>query len=1068
MKPKYSLKTLYRSPVRTIITFILLAAVTFSLVSQILEYSVAKREMEKMVELYDGALNVESGKFSGINESVPAYIYSDKRVSQGALPSSFYERYQSLGYEPLSQEQIEAISALPYVTYTDTRYMTAGVSEYRRLDEGVKYYDYTNICVIEATVKFYNQAMTALIVSDLSLVGGEPIPNSNFGEHDAMIFGEATYMLEGSTREVYYLKNADRTTAVATENSIYTSEFLQTLNEGERYVFVLRYEDELVNQDIHTYYLTDPFVYGQCEAVYSLDGEPENYLETEKFAPLKEYVSVIETDQYTLDVVYSKNMNAIRYFADKTIGISEGRAITIDDTENKNNVCVVHHDFALEYGLEIGDTITLDLGSKLFSQNKAVGAVSVVKERMSTSYTAAEVEIVGIFKDNRNKYAGIMDVDSAWAYGKNTIFVPQHLLNVEETELENHRFYPGEVSFIIEDAWDTPNFENEIVPQLENDGYTGYFEDGGFKDLISPINATERISLIKLAVLMVAVFAVTYFIAVLYVAGRKRDYAIMRLLGTTKSKSAKGILVPLLVLAVAATIIGSVSAHIYTMLNIADSEAISAITGYEADLSIPVYLIVVCLCGEIALTLILAQLSVSRLGRKSPLALMQANDRKLRRKLKTKKTEQVAEPKEPIVLGEWESIERLKPDGKNRISKFTLNYVFRHIRRTFGKAVLFVLIAVLLINLLGQLLIMRNSYLEIFNNTEITSSYAGLLNLSYVDKLQQSGYVKDLYYCGKTDLMIDFLPKKGAIVCSDVYMYAKENGATEPKVTYLEGYNDESTHRLGSVILMGENYMLENGYELGDTVEIMSYDTYQQMVVWAIINFETLKSNGETYTDEEILEIEGEELYRRFRKYHAEEFVIIGSISSEDAALNNAAFLPGNTSLSKEFGRLVIVPSVTATLADNWRADEYREFGKNLADANGTGEVAFIMDSTKLDNVRNNIELMNTLYPIMIAAVMVIAAFLCGMLIIQNSKDIAIMRVLGTSKRRVRTIMVLEHIILCVIGVVLASVVLIIRGVFIQMLWVVALYVVVILAASYVASVLASRKNVLELLQTKE
>ena len=78
------------------------------------------------------------------------------------------------------------------------------------------------------------------------------------------------------------------------------------------------------------------------------------------------------------------------------------------------------------------------------------------------------------------------------------------------------------------------------------------------------------------------------------------------------------------------------------------------------------------------------------------------------------------------------------------------------------------------------------------------------------------------------------------------------------------------------------------------------------------------------------------------------------------------------------------------------------------------------------------------------------------------------MRVLGTSKRRVRAIMVLEHMILCIVGIVLATVVLAVRGVLTQMLWVIALYVVVIFVASYAASVLASRKNVLELLQTKE
>ena len=50
MRPKLALKTLYRSPVRTVLTFILLAAVTFALFSQVIEYAIATREMKKAVE----------------------------------------------------------------------------------------------------------------------------------------------------------------------------------------------------------------------------------------------------------------------------------------------------------------------------------------------------------------------------------------------------------------------------------------------------------------------------------------------------------------------------------------------------------------------------------------------------------------------------------------------------------------------------------------------------------------------------------------------------------------------------------------------------------------------------------------------------------------------------------------------------------------------------------------------------------------------------------------------------------------------------------------------------------
>ena len=86
MRSALSLKTLYRSPVRTVLTFILLVAVTFALASQVLEYSVAKREMGKMVELYDGTLNVSLNTFKAGERENPGYMYIDSRVPQNQLP----------------------------------------------------------------------------------------------------------------------------------------------------------------------------------------------------------------------------------------------------------------------------------------------------------------------------------------------------------------------------------------------------------------------------------------------------------------------------------------------------------------------------------------------------------------------------------------------------------------------------------------------------------------------------------------------------------------------------------------------------------------------------------------------------------------------------------------------------------------------------------------------------------------------------------------------------------------------------------------------------------------------
>ena len=281
MKPKYSLKTLYRSPVRTALTFILLAAVTFALCSQVLEYSVAKREMGKMVALYDGVLNVSQDTYKDGDRSAPEYIYADERVEQSVLPDEIYNEYKKLGYTPMTEEEIEKISSLPYITYVDTRYTTAAVSDFRRLDEGISYYDYTNICVVEGDVKFFNEFNKSLVVTNLSLVGGEPIPNSYFGERDIYIMGEADHVLEERNMPIFYWRSNGRVVSVDVKDCVYSRDYLRSLEAGERYVFVLRYEDELTNTpDTYTYNMTDLFVYGQCEAVYSLKGEPENYLET--------------------------------------------------------------------------------------------------------------------------------------------------------------------------------------------------------------------------------------------------------------------------------------------------------------------------------------------------------------------------------------------------------------------------------------------------------------------------------------------------------------------------------------------------------------------------------------------------------------------------------------------------------------------------------------------------------------------------------------------------------------------------------------------------------------------
>ena len=184
-------------------------------------------------------------------------------------------------------------------------------------------------------------------------------------------------------------------------------------------------------------------------------------------------------------------------------------------------------------------------------------------------------------------------------------------------------------------------------------------------------------------------------------------------------------------------------------------------------------------------------------------------------------------------------------------------------------------------------------------------------------------------------------------------------------------------------------------------------------------------------------------------------------------------YMPGSLDQSVDFGRYALVQPVEAYLSNNDLAAEYHELGTELANGILPEEVAFLMDETaKAKHLKNNIELIETLLPIISAAVLVIGGFISGVLISHSSLDIAVMRMLGTTKRRTRWILIAEQLLLCVCGIGISALILKFRKasavVFYEITIVFVLYFAAILIFSAASVVAATRKNVLELLQTKE
>jgi len=397
--------------------------------------------------------------------------------------------------------------------------------------------------------------------------------------------------------------------------------------------------------------------------------------------------------------------------------------------------------------------------------------------------------------------------------------------------------------------------------------------------------------------------------------------------------------------------------------------------------------------------------------------------------------------------------------------RFVWRYIFRHIRRTAAKAILTVLLCVLLLNVVGQLGIMINSYTKLVEETEITSNYVGGLAFAKVRDIAESGYAEDVYYYRRIAQVVEF-SNMDVIITNDV----NRASGYDVQVEFAEGYDASRLEKTGNVVIMNRGYADMNGIALGGEVWIgpTSYDGY---VKDQLVKEHMQKYPDDTRSYDEIVALYPAEFTRDYGLL-ADRFTVVGLFAINDEnymfEYENTVFIPGISEPQEMYGSTAPMEIVEATVADNNLVDEYREFGQELAGGSVTEGVMFVMDTSKLENLRNTLRLVEMLYPIAVVVTLVIGAFLCGLIIVQTSKDIAIMRVLGTSKAKTRTILVLEQMILCVIGIIISGVVIYARGALMQMLWVFGTYALVILLASIVASAAASSKNVLELLQTKE
>ena len=1076
MIPNFLLKSLYRSPLKTILTLLLLTAAAFLFLYNLSEYAVSDREYREAKDKYEGVLTVEEQAVPDPHTVLDFFVLTDDTGRLNNYGVEYYDDY-NLTYENCHQQSlgeslIVKLSALPHISRVEKRYLTAGVSpNYVRLDTDKHMTPFSARAVLSATVKhrFISQIMEGeathriypsigsweyLILEDFELMAGDPVwlmepALDRVREEQAVelkVVKEEYRGIEDCVISCDY--DLLRCNMFTTENHVYPED-ADILQPGRRYVMVLRnncVDDYVVPTkeltDVypsgfyHRFNVGDDSLNGWWPYFVDITDLPEDWLEQDEYADLRELIRVTNDDVHTFDVVYGDDMAAQRRVAENRMICEEGRFITPADAGQP--VCVVSTDFLAMSGLKVGDSITLDLGNYLSEQYAPLGAVAVTRGRQNTEYTTQTFTIIGAWRDlNEGNH---VFRDRFWCWSNNAIFVPSAFLP-ECRNAEGHEFKPSEISFVVGNAEEIVPFIEECLPILDEMGISYVFSDGGWSAVGPDLMQARSIALVKLLVFGgAAVFALVLTVW-LFIGRKKREYAIYRALGMPRRGASLQLYAPFILLGGVSAVIGAIAARVFSLrqMNQAQAEAMT-----ESALHTPAgpaLYILGCL-GFLVVLAAFAWGGIVLIRRKSVLELLQGERGK--RKRTVQEQEAVALPTNPL-----REVTVFHSLGGSRNKHWGGRYLRRLLGRNLGRSALSLILAALLAFAFGLVTVLRGIYAEAYQNVEVKPVFTGGISYDRALKIADSGYVREPFYEHYVENgMIEM--EEAAIILTN----RLDHRVNEP-VEWLEGWDEETAmNTKEKVMVLYSSHAERLGVSLGDKVRVNETDWWNKLTA---MGMEPLKP-GETVMDRR-------DKYRPF-------FQVVGIIQSERS--EKTGFIPAEARNSLIFLVSNLQLDVAEyTLVDYHRAAAFSDYAKGQMDKN-TSAVKFTMDTSYADRMYKIHRLIESLYPLAVAAALLLGGVLPGLIVLHGSKEISILRALGVRARDCVILYTLSQVLCALSGLVLgiAAVLVALRPELGEVINPFAIYLAAHLAAcalgSGVFAWLCARKRVLEQLQAKE
>jgi ABC-type antimicrobial peptide transport system permease subunit len=805
-------------------------------------------------------------------------------------------------------------------------------------------------------------------------------------------------------------------------------------------------------------------------------------------ASFKNEIDVLNENLHTLFIIATSDMSAMpkTQEASRYYYLTAGRWLNHQDDLAGNKVIVVTEDFARTRGFELGDEITLTfrpLKDTYFGLIR--DGVDSLAWRNYPTYQDT-FKIVGLY----NRTTSI----AFYAY------IPTSSLRPGFASATQNQFrYEADYSFVLDSSRNETEFIQDYKVPLQELGISlTFLENNGpaYWVAVDPIRRSLSADIQVFSLLLVVALILAVF---LYLMARKRDYAILRALGVPKKQANWQLILPMLLLGGLGIILGGLPSWNYALTQAkASLSTLPTPAGVypSADLS---PFVLAGLCATIFLLLALfSWLGVFFLANKPVYEILQGETSQNKGGQKRIRNSAISQPipslssslastvnKDGSTLQE-PPVNKVNLASRRKYNPSSLSqYVIHHLLRSKIKSFLTLAIALGFMLASGWIRqTMERSQMEVDrlydttvveadivladrsvkSTTETPTAGSGIVYLKTIDSVLNSGFVKSSILEADTTWfkIVKLDPKDAFPGYYLVYAYdgpeAFYSGLADPgSLIFASGWD---------MNLFAEPRTLEEILEEG-VPALFPVSLLEQLQLNVGERVKITSQSSKTYT-----------------------CVIVGQYSGWLATTVNTI----KTQWINSGGDYILIPlsvleamegsqtkfTVAHFILDPKKNRELPQFRADMEKVMQVygGKLRFMIWDEELRIViaqlDKNLSLLKVLYPVVIGVSVLIGAGLCFLLLLQGTREAAIMRVLGTTRTAVRLALIIEPLILSIIGVIIGL------GIS-RSLWVTSdlvsavplltgacLYLVGVLAGLVIGAISVTNKKPIELLQVKE